>query len=160
MCDLCGCIKYINEGKQAILKRAREIITKLNLTHNNVELFEDCERIAHEVVAFSYPSIEDNEIISISKWIHNLHEPIFKKRFQNYLDAAKDVFGKLPININTKEAITMYHQLEQLVKEIDDEDLKSLMDTNFKETLIAVKNIHNNNLIKRMRLKERYSLID
>ncbi|MEM2210715.1 MAG: hypothetical protein QXW83_04100 [Nitrososphaerales archaeon] len=121
MCDLCGCIKYINEGKEAILKRAQEIITKLNLSRNNVELFEDCERIAHEVVAFSYPSIKDNEILAISKWIRNLHEPIFKKRLQNYLDAAKDVFSKLPININTKEAITMYHQLEQLVKEIDDD---------------------------------------
>lgn len=157
MCELCGCAAYVESGKQAILGRAEEIVEKLNLAENNVELFEDCERIAYEVVAHSSPSC-DGEVLDVCRWVHSLHEPIYKERFPKYLDAAKDVFSRLPVKRDTKEAITMYHQLEQLLKKIGDTELESIMDENVREALRAVRNVHDNNGGKKMRLNERYGL--
>ena len=158
MCELCGCTTYIESGKQAILGRAEEIVDKLKLTPRNAELFEDCERISYEVVAHSSPPFEGDEILDICRWAHSLHEPIYKERCPKYLDAAKDVFSRLPVKGDTKEAITTYHQLEQLLKKINDAELESIKDKNVREALMAVRNVHDNNPGKKARLNERYGL--
>ncbi|MEM1994468.1 MAG: hypothetical protein QXW32_03195 [Nitrososphaerales archaeon] len=157
MCELCGCIAYIGSGKQAVVKRALEIVKQLKISRENVDLFEDCERISYEVVAHSSPSSEESKILETCRWIHRLHEPIYRNWFPRYLNAAKDVFAKLPVEGDVKEVVTAYHQLEQLVKEIGDEELASL-EEGVREALKAVKNVHENNLAKRTKLKERYSL--
>jgi hypothetical protein len=90
--------------------------------------------------------------------VHSLHEPIFKERLPKYLTAAKDVFGKLPVQGDTKEAITAYHQFEQLVKEITDDDLASIGDEKVRAAVKAVKNVHEDNLAKKTKLRERYAL--
>jgi len=67
--------------------------------------------------------------------VHSLHEPIYRERLQKYLDAAKDVFSKLPTRGDIKETITTFHQLEQLMKEIDDGELASIRDERVREAL-------------------------
>ncbi len=158
MCEFCGCATYIESGKQAILGRAQEIVNSLRLTPRNIELFEDCERISYEVVAHSSPSFDGDEVLDICRWVHSLHEPIYKERFPKYLDAAKDIFSRLPSKGDTKEAITMYHQLEQLLKKISEAELESMKDKNVRDALRAIRNVHDNNAGKKAKLNERYSL--
>lgn len=90
--------------------------------------------------------------------MHSLHEPIFRKRLPKYLDAAKDIFSKLPVQGDIKEAITAYHQLEQLVKEITDDDLTSIGNEKVRTVVKAVKGVHDSNLAKKTKLRERYAL--
>jgi len=158
MCDLCGCKTYLDSGKQAVVNRAQEIIRRLGLTAENIELYEDCERISHEVFSYSSPSTEESEMLAVSKWAHSLHEPIYKERFPKYIEAAKDVFARLPISGDAKGIVTAYHQLEQLAKEIGDRELASIKDTSIRETIRAVWGVHDNNLAKKTRLRERYGL--
>lgn len=158
MCELCGCITYIHSGKRVVIRRAHEIIERLNLTPENVELFEDCERISHAVVSYSFPSFEVRDILDTCTWVHRLHEPVYRSRFPKYLDAAGDVFNRLPVKGDAKEAITEYHQLEQLLNEIGDEELASITDGNVRQTLEAVRVVHDNNLAKKTKLKEKYGL--
>lgn len=158
MCDLCGCKTYIDSGKQAVVARAQEIVKQLHLTGDNVELFEDSERILHEVYSYSFESSEESELLTVSRWVHKLHEPIYQKRFPKHLEAAKDVFARLPVSGNRKDTVTTYHQLEQLAKELGEQELTSIEDANIRETIKAVWTVHDNNLAKKTRLKERYGL--
>ena len=158
MCDLCGCKTYIDSGKQAVVNRAQEIVRHLDLTAENTELYEDCERILHEVFSHSFPSSEESEMLTAAQWAHSLHEPIYKERYPKYVEAAKDVFARLPVNYDAKSIVTAYHQLEQLAKEIGDKELASIQDARVRETLKAVQEVHDNNLAKKKRLKERYGL--
>lgn len=158
MCDLCGCKTYIDSGKQAVVNRAQEIIRHLDLTAENTELYEDCERILHEVFSYSFPSSEESEMLTTAKWAHSLHESIYKQRFPRYVEAAKDVFARLPVNDDARSVVTAYHQLEQLAKEIGNKELASIEDARARETIKAVQKVHDNNLAKKTRLKERYGL--
>jgi len=158
MCDLCGCKTYINSGKQVVVNRAQEIIRRLDLTAENIELFEDCERILHEVFSYSFPSSEESEMLTTANWAHSLHESIYKERFPRYVEAAKDVFARLPVNNDAKRIVTAYHQFEQLAKEIGDKELASIEDARVRETIRAVWQVHNNNFAKKTRLRERYGL--
>jgi hypothetical protein len=158
MCDLCGCKTYIDSGKQAVVNRAQEIIRRLDLTAENIELFEDCERILHDVFSYSFPSSEESEMLAVSRWTHSLHQQIYTERFPKYIGAAKDVFARLPVSGDAKDIVTAYHQLEQLAKEIGDKELASIEDVSIRETIKAVWGVHDNNLAKKTRLKERYSL--
>ncbi|WP_455285858.1 hypothetical protein [[Eubacterium] cellulosolvens] len=158
MCDLCGCKAYIDSGKQAVVSRAEEIVRQLDLAPENIELFEDCERILHEVFSYSFPSYEETEILTVSRWVHELHEPIYRERFPSYLKAAEDVLARLPVSGNAKDLVTKYHQLEQLAKEIGDKELASIEDARFKETIKGIWSVHDSNLAKKTRLKEGYGL--
>jgi hypothetical protein len=158
MCELCGCRAYIHSGKQSVMRRAHEIVRLLSLRPENVELFEDCERICHDVASYSFPSFEGGEILETCRWVHRLHEPLYRDRIPRYLAAAKDVFDKLPVKGDTRAAITDYHQLEQLLNEIGNEELASIADENVRRTLKAVKVVHDNNLAKKTSLKAKYGL--
>lgn len=158
MCDLCGCKTYIDSGKQAVVARAGEIVKQLNLNRDNVQLFEDSERILHEVYSYSYASSDENELLTLSRWVHQLHEPIYKERFPKYLQAAKDVFAQLPVGGNARDIVTTYHQLEQLAVEIGEEELALIQDPNVRETVKAMWTVHDANLAKKTMLKERYGL--
>jgi hypothetical protein len=158
MCNLCGCKTYIDSGKQAVVARAREIVKQLKLNRDNVQLFEDSERILHEVYSYSYASSDESELLGLSRWVHQLHEPIYKERLPKYLEAAKDVFARLPVKGKARDIVTMYHQLEQLAVKIDEEELASIQDPNVRETLKAMCRVHEANLGKKSMLKERYGL--
>jgi len=121
-----------------MLGRAHEIIRLLSLTPENVDLFEDCERISHAVAAHSFPSFEGGDILETCRWVHRLHESFYKERIPRYLAAAKDLFSKLPVKGDTRSAITDYHQLE-LLDEIGDEELASVTDENVRQTLKAMR---------------------
>jgi len=141
-----------------VTKRAVEIVKTLDLTPTNLDLFEDCERISHEVVSYSSPSFSEGEILVICRWVESLHEPIYRTWFPRYLNAARDVFGRLPMKGDVKGALTAYHQLEQLVNEIGDEELKVVGEDSVKQTITAVKHVHDENRVKRTKLRERYGL--
>jgi hypothetical protein len=140
------------------MRRAQEIVKLLGLTPQTVELFEDCERISHAVAAYSFPSFEGGDILETCRWVHRLHEPLYRERIPRYLAAAKDILGKLPVKGDVRAAITDYHQLEQLLDEIGDEELASIADKNVRQILKAVKLVHDNNLAKKTNLNAKYGL--
>lgn len=55
MCQPCGCVKFLEQGKEAVLKRAVTIIKELGVTAKNVQLFEDGERICYLIASEVLP---------------------------------------------------------------------------------------------------------
>lgn len=158
MCQLCGCGQYIEQGKEAVLKRAVEIVNELGITARNADDYEDTEVISRLIAPFG--SSED-DVYQTAAWVSNLHMGMSRgdrsDRYQAHIRAFQDIFSRLPARGEPKHIATTYHQLEQLGHELDETDLASL-DPETRETLQAVNNIHGNLAGTIARLKQRYGL--
>ncbi len=158
MCKLCGCSQYIKQGKEAVLRRAIEIVKELSLTAQNVDDYEETEVISRLITPFG--SRED-DAYQTAAWVSNLHMGMSRgdrsDRYQAHIRAFRDIFSRLPARGEPKHIATTYHQLEQLGHELDETDLASL-DSETREALQAVNNIHGNLAGTIARLKQRYGL--
>jgi len=158
MCEFCGCSQYIKQGKEAVLRRAMEIVKELDLTAKNVDNYEDTEQISRLIAPFG--SIEDN-VYQTAAWVgalhmsqHNLNR---EEQYQAHVRAFRDIFSRLPVQGEPKHIVTTYHQLEQLSQELNDADPASL-DPEIKEILQAVDHVHDDLAARMARLKQCYDL--
>lgn len=158
MCQLCGCQKFIERGAEAVLKRAVEIVEQLGVTPGNMHLFEDCELICNLIAPRPSHSTVAPEIWETAQWVRSLHEEWAKVEGQAYTEAARGIFAQLPGGGNPKEVITTYHQLEQLHRHISEESLATLADARVRDTILALRHIHDNPEKRRARIVERYKL--
>ncbi len=158
MCQICGCSQYTKQGKEAVLKRATEIVKELGLTAQNAEDYEDTEQISRLIAPFG--AVEDN-VYPTAAWVGALHmsQPnrTREKHYQAHVQAFRDIFSRLPAKGEPKDIVTTYHQLEELGQELDDADLASL-DPETRETVLKVNHVHDDLAVKVARLKQRYSL--
>ncbi|MBI4187088.1 MAG: hypothetical protein HY530_06265 [Chloroflexi bacterium] len=158
MCDLCGCKEYIRQGKQAVLRRAEEIVGELGVAAQNVDDFEDTELISQLIVPFGS---RDDEVYQASSWVSSLHMGMKQvrhdERYQAHARAFRDIFSRLPVKGEPKHIATVYHQLEQLSRELDEAELASIA-PGVREAVKAVKRVHDGVENKLTRLKLRYGL--
>lgn len=158
MCQLCGCQDFISRGAEAVLKRAVGIVEELGLTPQNMDLFEDCESVCDLVTPRASLAFTAPEIWETAHWVRLLHAGLFGAENQPYAEAARDIFAQLPSKGNAKEVISTYHQLEQLHRHISEESLASLADARIKDTILALRHIHDNPGERRARIIARYKL--
>ena len=158
MCQLCGCTNYIQQGKDAVLRRAVEIVRELGLTAQNVADYEDTELVSSLIAPFG---TKNDEVYETAAWVSDLHAVpgLINRitRYQEYVRASSDVFAGLPKHGDPRQIATTYHQLEQLNKELDDANLASV-NANTREALQALRRVHDNPEDREARLKKRYSL--
>ncbi|MDP2660902.1 MAG: hypothetical protein Q8R28_09260 [Dehalococcoidia bacterium] len=158
MCDLCGCQSFIKKGAEAVLKRAANTVEELGLTPENMDLFEDCEFICDLITPQASLSATAPDIWETAQWVRLLHMELSGGKNQAYAEAARDIFAKLPGNGNAKEIITTYHQLEQLHRHVSEESLASIADARVRDTILALRHIHDNPDERRAKIVERYKL--
>jgi len=149
-------MKFIEQGHEAVLKRAIAIIREMGVSPENAQRFEDGERICYFLVS-KLGSGEDEEVRRIAEWVAGLHRH-YPERGQAYAKAARDIFGNLPAKGSAQEVITTWHQLEQLCRELDDGLLSSVKDAAVKDAIRAVQHIHDDNKQRRAELLQRYHL--
>lgn len=158
MCQLCGCDQYIKQGKQAVLNRATEIVKELGLTTANVDDYEDTERIGRFIAPFG---AADDEVYKTAVWTSKLHMGMGRlnqsERYQAHVRALRDIYSRLPAKGEPKHVVTIYHQLEQLCRELENDELVSLA-PEIREAVLAVKRVHDNPEAKEKALKQRYNL--
>ncbi len=158
MCELCGCSHYIGQGKDAVLRRAVEIIKELKLTARNLNDYENTELISTIICPFGSRT---DEVYNAAAWISDLHafpgliNP--NARYGDYASAFEDVFARLPAKGDPKHIATTYHQLEQLNKELDDAALSEL-DTAARKTLQALRRVHDDAGGREAALRKHYGL--
>lgn len=161
MCE-CGCAEYVKHqsgGKQVVFDRAVEIVRKLGITAENLHLFEDGEYICGLLSPKIPPANDAAEVWDVVQTMHRLHERIHREEHQKGLAAAKDVFSKLPAKGPTRETMTLYHQLEQLQRELNDSDLDSLVsDPPLRATFHALRHVHDRSRERRAELSQQYNL--
>jgi hypothetical protein len=158
MCELCGCSHYILQGKDAVLGRASEIVKELKLIVRNLPDYENTELMSSIISPFGSRT---DEVYKAAEWISDLHAfpglVNINTRYEDYAEAFKDVFARLPAKGDPKEIATTYHQLEQLNKELEDADLDSL-DVATQNTLRALRRVHDNPEEREDELRKRYGL--
>jgi hypothetical protein len=159
MCQPCGCGQYIEQGHKAVLNRAVAIIKELGVTAQNVQSFEDGERIC-ALIASKLAAGEDDELRQIADWVMALHKRNYAKKSEAYAAAACDVFARFPAKGPPKDIITTWHQLEQFCRELNDEDISSIEDGAIRDAIRAVKHVHDDLQRRRIEFIKRYHLED
>lgn len=157
MCQRCGCQQFLQEGDEASLKRAVDIVKELRLNLSNIDDYECTETISGMIAPFG---MREDEVFPIASWISGLHEdnPQVRQReqYQKYVTAFRDIFARLPVYGDPKHIATIYHQLEQLARQLDEAALMPL-EPETRQTIEAVNHIHEDRT-RQPRLKERYGL--
>ncbi len=141
MCQRCGCADFIKEGQEAVLKQATAIIKEMGVTADNVQRFEDGERIC-DLIASKVVGDQYEELRQIAEWVSSLHQPLRAERSQAYAKAAREVFANLPTKATPQEVVTRWHQLEQLCRELGDELISSVEQAAIREAIRAVQHVH------------------
>jgi uncharacterized protein YoxC len=158
MCQGCGCDRYVGRGKQVALDRAVEIVKELGLTVQNLDDYENTELICDFIAPFGS---QEDEVFQTAVWEAALHLSMPRlnrqERYKAHVRAFQDIFSRLPARGDPKHIVTVYHQLEQMVHELDEKDLASL-DAETRDALQAVKRVHADLAAKAARLKEKYGL--
>ena len=158
MCELCGCIHFILQGKDAVLARAVEVVKELKLTVRSLPDYENTELMSSIISPFGSRT---DEVCRAAEWISDLHafpgliNP--NARYEDYAEAFKDIFARLPVQGDARHIATTYHQLEQLNKELDDADLASV-DSGVRSALQALRSVHDDAEGRENHLRQRYGL--
>ena len=159
MCQQCGCFPLIEQGRKAVLDRAVAIIEEMGVSAENVQRFEDGERICG-LIASKLAAGDDEEVRQIAEWVMELHKRNYAKKSETYAVAARDVFAKLPAKGPPKDIITTWHQLEQLCRELNEEDISSIEDGAIRDAIRAVTHVHDDLQRRRIEFTRRYHLED
>ncbi len=159
MCEQCGCGPYIEQGRKAVLERVVAIVKELEVTAENVQSFEDGERICG-LIASKLAAGEDEEVRQIADWVMALHKRNYAERSHAYAAAAHDVFAKFPAKGAPRDIVTTWHQLEQLCRELTEEDISSVEDTAIRKGIQAVRHVHDALKERRIEFMKRYQLED
>ena len=107
------------------MRRAAEIVRELQITSGNVTHYEDTELISSLIAPFGSRT---DEVYQTAAWVSDLHAAPGvinrNEQYQDYVRAFRDVFARLSVHDDPKHIATIYHQLEQLNKELDDASLR------------------------------------
>lgn len=141
MCRQCGCVDVIEQGPEATLQRAVAIITQMGITAENVQRFEDGERIC-SLIASKLPGEQYEEIRRTAEWVSGLHQRLRADRSEAFARAAQEVFANLPAGGVPRETITTWHQLEQLCHALGEEALSRIEEASVRDALLAVQHVH------------------
>ncbi|MBI2911212.1 MAG: hypothetical protein HYY05_03655, partial [Chloroflexi bacterium] len=142
MCRQCGCVDVIEQGPEAVLQRAIAIVRQMGITPDNVQRFEDGERICSLIASKLAGQLYD-EIRRTAEWVSELHEGRRADRSEAYMRAARDVFANLPAGGDApRETITTWHQLEQLCHGLGEEALSRIEEPAISDALRAVQHVH------------------
>ena len=142
-----------------MLNRTVAIIEELGVTAENAQSFEDGERICG-LIASKLASGEDEEVREIAAWVRELHKRNYADRSRSYAAAARDVFAKFPAKGSPRDIITTWHQLEQLCRELNEEDISSIEDAAIRKSIQAVRHVHDGLKERRIEFIKRYHLED
>ncbi|MBI4495812.1 MAG: hypothetical protein HY697_02650 [Deltaproteobacteria bacterium] len=157
MCQHCGCKDFIKAGKEAVIKRAVDIVQELQLNPRNVDDYECTEAISGLIAPFAS---RQDDVYQTASWISGLHQGLPQsgrdERYEAHVRAFQDIFSRLPVPGDPKQIATTCHQLEQLARELDEEGMASLAPET-REVIRAVHHVHEEST-RQERLKERYGL--
>ena len=156
MCKLCGCTEFIQDGKPVVLERVEELVRELGVTSSTVDDYECVEVMSGMIAPLS---AKYAEVVETAAWVEQLHDgmPHYENRSQKYVQAYQDLQSRLPMRGNPNQIAGMYHQIEQLVKELDETDVASLQDPEIRDGVQAVMHVHEDRT-RAKRLRDRYGL--
>jgi hypothetical protein len=119
-----------------------------------VDTYEECEIMADLMDDEMLKQIDDEDLRGLIQQMRKMHLEVRRTNYMAYIDTAREIFGR----IADRSSVLQYHQVEQLVKRISDENINRIKDPELRETLFRLRHIHDNiaekkaNVIRRMKL--------
>ncbi|UCH38085.1 MAG: hypothetical protein JSV76_02680 [Candidatus Bathyarchaeota archaeon] len=136
------------------VNKINRIIEEIGLTPKNIMQFEECEIITDLMDDDIVNEVPDQQFRILLKKMRALHEEIRKMNYGEYIQTAVDIYQRIP----NKEDVLKYHDAEQISKLLTDTDLTCIQDNQLRNTIRALKHVHDNiaekkaNVIRRMNL--------
>lgn len=144
----------IPEDAKDLINKASKIVKRVKLTPKNMDSFEECEIIADLMDDEMVMQIDDEDLRGLIQKMRRMHLEVRRINYAAYIDTAREIFGR----IADRSSVLQYHQAEQLVERISDEDINKIKDPELRETLFCLRHIHDNiaekkaNVIRRIKL--------
>jgi hypothetical protein len=119
-----------------------------------VDSYEECEIIADLMDDEMVKQIDDEDLRELIQQMRRMYLEVRRINYTAYIATAKEIFGR----IANRSSVLQYHQVEQLVKRISEEDISRIKDPKLRETLFHLKHVHDNiaekkaSVIRRMKL--------
>jgi len=150
-----GVLQDMNEeSEKPVVKAAAKIINELRLTPEEIEKYEECEIISDLMDEETLKSIDDEVLRKIILQMRTLHLEVRRMNYAAYIEMAKSLFGKIP----NRNYVLKYHELEELSKKLNGDEIKKIREENVRDTLLNIKHVHNNiaekkaNVIRRIKM--------
>jgi len=120
------------------LQKAEESAKKIKLTAADVETLEDAEAITSLAIPEVLNLIEDPVTRADVTWLQKAHVRQNNRRWVRVADQIVKLFAESC----GAERVKQYHELEQLVADLNEEEIRQVEDLVIREALVAVKQIH------------------
>lgn len=127
-----------DKKKNEIIRKCTKMVKKIGVSTEQVQVYEDCERISDMLCDDIVKVIDDAELRNTIKRMRRLHAKIRVQYAAPFIGKAKDLFKKLP---NDKSVLT-YHEIEQLLEKVDDEEIIKIEEPGMRALLDAIKHAH------------------
>jgi len=111
---------------------------KLGISADDVEKFEDCERVTDMLQDEYIEAIGDEELRRAVRLMKKEHAPIRAQHPEPFARKAESLYGLLP----SYDAVIWYHRLEQGLEGVDGAALEQVRDPGMRSLLLAVKHVH------------------
>jgi len=137
--------KMSKKRQESILERCEAMAREIGITKDQVQEYEDCERISDILGDDIVRLIDDVELRTTIIKMRRLHRKIRAQHSAPFISKAKDLYGKLP----AMEHVLAYHCLEQLLEKIDDSSIEAITDPEMRALMSSIKHVHDKGYAER-----------
>ena len=118
------------------------VIGEMDLKPSEIELLEDCEMVTNLIIGQVLEMMEDPEMRKDVLWLQEQHIKPNRKRWTRIVELTESLWEKTGGGGRVKK----YHSIEELCREISDEDIRSIADPEIRETVVKIRHIHDDPL--------------
>jgi len=120
------------------LRKCVDLAKKLGIPAQDVQKFEDCERVTDMLQEEHIDAIRDAELQRVVRLMKREHKGIRAQHSEPFVKKAESLYGLLP----SYDAVIDYHMLEQELESVDDATIDRVDDPGLKKLLLSVKHVH------------------
>ena len=129
------------------LSKIVDTIKEIELKPDEVELLEDCESVTNIIIGQVLEFIQDPEMREDILWLQGQHSKPNAKRWRNIVELTERLFKEA----GGSKRVKKYHEIEAPCREVSLEEINSIDDPEVKETVLKIRHIHDNMLIRMTR---------
>lgn len=120
------------------IERCIEVAKEIGMTVDLVQAYEDCERVSDLMCDEVLSAVEDPDLRNVIIEMRALHYKVRERYFRSYARKAEELFCRLPSKAN----VLKYHEMEELLSGMSDEEIGEVPDVTMRETLLKIKHVH------------------
>ena len=122
-------------------------IKEIELKPDEVELLEDCESVTNIIIGEVLELIQDPKMREDILWLQGQHKKANAQRWGNIVELTETLFKEA----GGSKRVKRYHEIEAPCREVSMEEINSIDDPEIKETILKIRNINDNMLIRMTR---------